>query len=73
MAAFEELDFDYNIIGITQEYGLDAYSTPQVMAFAVELYEAGILTDTGPSGISVGRCGEIFLSGGKNCSPGRDW
>lgn len=44
MAAYEEIDFDYNIIGLTQEYGLDAYSTPQVMAFAVELYEAGILT-----------------------------
>ncbi len=45
MAAYGDLDFNYNIIGITQEYGLDAYSTPQVMAFAIELYEAGILTD----------------------------
>ncbi|MDW7711437.1 MAG: aldehyde ferredoxin oxidoreductase N-terminal domain-containing protein [Deferrisomatales bacterium] len=45
MAAFEELDFDYDILGVTQEYGLDGYSTPQVLAFAVELYEAGILTD----------------------------
>ena len=27
------------------EYGVDAFSTPQVMAFALELYEAGILTD----------------------------
>lgn len=45
MAAYEELDFNYNILGLTQEYGLDGYSTPQVMAFAVELYEAGILTD----------------------------
>jgi aldehyde:ferredoxin oxidoreductase len=45
MAAFEELEFDYDILGLTQEYGLDAYSTPQVMAFAIELYEAGILTD----------------------------
>jgi aldehyde:ferredoxin oxidoreductase len=45
MAAFGDLDFDYDIIGVTQEHGLDAYSTPQVMAFAIELYEAGILTD----------------------------
>jgi aldehyde:ferredoxin oxidoreductase len=45
MAAIEDLEFDYDIIGLTQEYGLDAYSTPQVMAFAIELYEAGILTD----------------------------
>jgi len=45
MAAFQELDFTYEILGITQEYGLDSYSTPQVIAFALELYEAGILTD----------------------------
>jgi len=45
MAAYEELDFNYNILGVTQEYGLDGFSTPQVLAFGVELYEAGILTD----------------------------
>ncbi|MGI6319127.1 MAG: aldehyde dehydrogenase [Firmicutes bacterium] len=45
MAAYKELDFSYDILGVTQEYGLDSYSTPQVLAFAVELYEAGILTD----------------------------
>ena len=44
MAAIEDLEFDYDIIGLTQEYGLDAYSTPQVMAFAIELFDAGILT-----------------------------
>ena len=45
MAAYEGLEFDYDIIGLTQEYGLDAYATPQVMAFAVELFDAGILTE----------------------------
>jgi aldehyde:ferredoxin oxidoreductase len=45
MAAYKELDFNYDILGLTQEYGLDGYSTPQLLAFAVELYEAGILTD----------------------------
>lgn len=45
MAAYEDLKFNYDILGLTQEYGLDGYSTPQVLAFAVELYEAGILTD----------------------------
>ena len=45
MAAYKELDFDYDILGVTQEYGLDGFSMPQVLAFAVELYEAGILTD----------------------------
>ena len=45
MAAYKELDFNYDILGVTQEYGLDGFSTPQVLAFAVELFEAGILTD----------------------------
>ena len=45
MAAFQELDFSYDILGVAQEYGVDSYSTPQVMAFALELLEAGILTD----------------------------
>ena len=51
MAAFKELDFSYDILGIAQEYGLDSYSTPQVMAFAIELYEAGILTDKDMPGL----------------------
>ncbi|MFC2012110.1 aldehyde ferredoxin oxidoreductase N-terminal domain-containing protein [Chloroflexota bacterium] len=45
MASFQELDFSYEILPIAQEYGVDAYSTPQVIAFALELYEAGILAD----------------------------
>ncbi len=45
MAAFQELDFSYEILGVAQDLGLDSYSTPQVIAFALELLEAGILTD----------------------------
>ncbi len=45
MAAYEEIDFNYDFLAVTQEYGLDGFSTPQVLAFAIELYEAGILTD----------------------------
>lgn len=45
MGAFSEMEFNYDIVSLTQEYGLDAYSTPQVLAFGIELYEAGILTD----------------------------
>ncbi len=45
MAAFLELDFSYEILGVAQEYGVDSYSTPQTIAFALELLEAGILTD----------------------------
>ncbi len=45
MAAFQELDFSFEILPIAEEYGVDAYSTPQIIAFALELLEAGILTD----------------------------
>jgi len=44
-AMVDDLDFGFKIAGLAQEYGVDGYSTPQVMAFAIELYEAGILTD----------------------------
>jgi aldehyde:ferredoxin oxidoreductase len=46
MAALaDDLDFGLKIAAIAQSYGVDGYTTPQVMAFAIELYEAGILTD----------------------------
>jgi len=45
MAAMSDLDFGFKIAGLAQEYGVDGYTTPQVMAFTLELYEAGILTD----------------------------
>jgi aldehyde:ferredoxin oxidoreductase len=60
MAAYKELDFNYDILGVTQEYGLDGFSTPQVLAFAVELYEAGILTDQDLPGFPT-NSGERFF------------
>ncbi len=45
MAAFSDLDFGLRIAQKATEYGLDGFSTPQVMAFALELLENGILTD----------------------------
>jgi aldehyde:ferredoxin oxidoreductase len=45
MAAYEDLKFNYDLLAAMQEYGLDESSMPQVLAFALELYEAGILTD----------------------------
>jgi benzoyl-CoA reductase subunit BamB len=45
MAAFSDLDFGFRIAQRATEYGVDGFSTPQVMAFAVELKEAGILSD----------------------------
>ena len=45
MASFQELDFTYEILPIAMDLGLDSYSTPQVIAFALELLDAGILTE----------------------------
>ncbi|MEE8413120.1 MAG: aldehyde ferredoxin oxidoreductase N-terminal domain-containing protein [Dehalococcoidales bacterium] len=60
MAAFQELDFSYEILPVAQEYGLDAYSTPQVIAFALELYEAGILADKDFPGMPEDVRGRFF-------------
>ena len=51
MAAMSNLDFGMRIAQRATEYGVDGYSTPQVMAFALELYENGILTDDDMSGM----------------------
>jgi benzoyl-CoA reductase subunit BamB len=45
MAAMSGLDFGLRIAQRATEYGVDGFSTPQVMAFALELYENGVLTD----------------------------
>ena len=45
MAAFSDLDFGLKIAQRATEYGVDGFSAPQVMAFALELLENGILTD----------------------------
>lgn len=45
LAAYSDLDFGLKIAQRATEYGVDSYSAPQVMAFALELYENGILTD----------------------------
>ncbi|MGD8367668.1 MAG: aldehyde ferredoxin oxidoreductase N-terminal domain-containing protein [Desulfobacterales bacterium] len=45
MAAFSDLNFGLKIAQKATEYGVDGFSAPQVMAFALELYEEGILTD----------------------------
>ncbi len=60
MAAYEDLKFNYDILGVTQEYGLDGLLTPQVLAFAVELYESGILTDNDLPGFPSDSAGRFF-------------
>ena len=60
MAAYQEIDFNYDILGVTSAYGLDGFSTPQVLAFAVELYDAGILTDKDLPGFPSDGAGRFF-------------
>jgi benzoyl-CoA reductase subunit BamB len=44
MAAYSDLDFGLNIAQLATEHGVDGFSAPQVMAFALELLEEGILS-----------------------------
>jgi len=46
MAAYSDLDFGLKIAQKATEYGLDGFSAPQVMAFALELLENGILSES---------------------------
>jgi aldehyde:ferredoxin oxidoreductase len=59
-ANVDDLDFGFRIAGLAQEYGVDGYTTPQVMAFAIELYEAGILTDRDLPGFPSDKEGRFF-------------
>jgi len=45
MGAFSDLDFGLRIAQKATEHGVDAFSAPQTMAYAIELLEAGILKD----------------------------
>ena len=60
MAAYSDLDFGFRIAQRATEYGVDAFSTPQVMAFALELYEAGILTDQDMAGMPSENEGRFY-------------
>ena len=60
MAAFSDLDFGLTIAQRATEYGVDGYSCPQVMAFALELYENGILTDDDFPGMPADNDGRFF-------------
>ncbi len=60
MAAYSDLDFGFRIAQRATEYGVDGYSTPQVMAFALELKEAGILTDQDFAGMPSDNEGRFY-------------
>ena len=61
MAAFvDDLDFGFRIAQRATEYGVDGFSTPQIMAFAFELLEAGILTDQDFEGCPTDNEGKFY-------------
>src|SRR4030043_1935179 len=51
MAAYSDLNFGFRIAQRATGYGGGGYSTPPVMAFALELKEASILTDSDMAGM----------------------
>ncbi|TSK05985.1 MAG: aldehyde dehydrogenase [Geobacter sp.] len=60
MAAYSDLDFGLRIAQKATEYGLDGFSAPQVMAFALELLEKGILKDADFPGMPEDNEGRFF-------------
>ena len=61
MAAYvDDLEFGWRILQRASEYGVDSFSTPQILAFAVELYEAGILTDKDFEGCPPDKEGRFY-------------
>ena len=61
MAAYQDnMDFAWKTLQRATEYGLDSFSTPQIVAFGLELYEAGILTDKDFEGAPTDQ-GERFV------------
>jgi aldehyde:ferredoxin oxidoreductase len=60
MAAYSDLDFGFKIAQRATDYGVDGFSTPQVMAFALELYDAGILTDQDMPGMPSDTEGKFY-------------
>ncbi|MCB2226107.1 MAG: hypothetical protein KQH53_05455 [Desulfarculaceae bacterium] len=61
MAAYvDNLDFGFQIAQKASEYGVDGFSTPQILAYAVELKEAGILTDEDFEGCPEDKEGRFF-------------
>jgi benzoyl-CoA reductase subunit BamB len=60
MAAYSDLDFGFRIAQKATEYGIDGFSGPQVMAFGLELLEAGILTDNDFDGMPSDNEGKFY-------------
>jgi aldehyde:ferredoxin oxidoreductase len=59
-AMVDTLDFDLRVVRRAMEYGVDSFSTPQILAFGIELYEAGILTDQDMPGFPSDNEGRFY-------------
>ena len=60
MAAMSDLEFGLRIAQRATEYGVDGFSAPQVMAFALELLENGILSDADFAGMPEDNEGRFY-------------
>ena len=60
MAAFSDLEFGLRIAQRATEYGVDGFTTPQVMAFALELLQDGILTESDFPGMPADNEGRFY-------------
>ena len=60
MGAMSDLDFGLRIAQKATEHGVDAFSAPQTMAFAIELLEDGILTDKDMPGLPSDSEGRFY-------------
>ena len=72
-AQVDRLEFNFRILQRATEYGVDSFSTPQILAFAVELKEAGILTDVDFAGCPTDKEGRFFWLLDRLSSSGRNW
>ncbi|MBI5499942.1 MAG: aldehyde dehydrogenase [Deltaproteobacteria bacterium] len=60
MAAYSDLDFGFRIAQRATEYGVDAFSAPQVMAYGLELLEHGILGPADFEGMPADNEGRFY-------------
>jgi aldehyde:ferredoxin oxidoreductase len=58
-AMIDQLSFDFEILQKATEYGVDSFSTPQILAFGVELRKAGIVPESEFAGCPTDPAGEF--------------
>lgn len=59
-AMSDSLEFNFRIAQRATEYGVDGFSTPQILAFGLELLERGILTEKDFPGMPVDNEGRFY-------------